>query len=226
MQSPLKILFVDDHRGLRDGMIFMLQSKNPALSISGASDIDEAISKLNADSEIRIVILDLTLDGENSLDSIPKIKESAPNASILVYTMHNDEVHVEKALLSGIQGFVTKEAPIEELEKAIVAISDGNTYFNSVASKVLQTLLPQNRGKHYVYDEKSYLFDNYKSLSKKEHEVFNLLIKEDYDISKIAAQLKKAEKTILNQRASIYSKLDVHDRYELMEAAKKLGLLF
>ena len=226
MQSPLKILFVDDHRGLRDGMIFMLQSKNPALSISGANDIDEAISKLKADSEIRIVILDLTLDGENSLDSIPKIKESAPNASILVYTMHNDEVHVEKALLSGIQGFVTKEAPIEELEKAIVAISDGNTYFNSVASKVLQTLLPQNRGKHYVYDEKSYLFDNYKSLSKKEHEIFNLLIKEDYDISKIAAQLKKTKKTILNQRASIYSKLDVHDRYELMEAAKKLGLLF
>ena len=225
MQSPLKILFVDDHRGLRDGMIFMLQSKNPALSISGANDIDEAISKLNADSEIRIVILDLTLDGENSLDSIPKIKESAPNASILVYTMHNDEVHVEKALLSGIQGFVTKEAPIEELEKAIVAISDGNTYFNSVASKVLQTLLPQNRGKHYVYDEKSYLFDNYKCLSKKEHEVFNYLIK-GKSISDIAKILKKAEKTILNQRASIYSKLDIHDRYELMETAKLLGLVF
>lgn len=57
--------------------------------------------------------------------------------------MYNDDIHVEHALLIGVQGFITKEASIDEVEKAILAVGSGNTYYNSVASKVLHTLLPQ-----------------------------------------------------------------------------------
>ena len=59
------------------------------------------------------------------------------------------------------------------MEQAIVAISKGNTYFNNVASKVINSLLPSKNEKHNIKDEKSYLFDNYKSLSKKEKEIFD-----------------------------------------------------
>ena len=131
MQSPLKILFVDDHTGLRDGMIFMLQSKNPDFKITGVGTAQEAIQKLTEDNEIRVVILDMNLDGESSLNSISQMKAANPNASILVYTMYNDELRVQNALLQGIQGFVTKEAPIEELKEAIIAVSNGNTYCHS-----------------------------------------------------------------------------------------------
>lgn len=225
MQSPLKILFVDDHTGLRDGMIFMLQNKNPSLSITGAGTIPEAVKKLNKDKDIKIVILDLNLDGENSLESVSKIKGANPDILILVYTMYNDDIHVENALLIGAQGFITKEASVDEVEKAILAVGSGNTYYNRAASKILYALLPQNKGKHIVRDEKSYLFDNYKSLSKKEQEVF-IHLAQGLDIVEIAARLGKSKKTILNQRTAVYGKMFIRDRHDLIEKAKFLGLIF
>ena len=223
MQSPLKILFVDDHTGLRDGMIFMLQSKNTDFKILGVGTAQEAIQKLTEDNEIRVVILDMNLDGESSLNSLAQMKAANPNASILVYTMYNDELHIQDALMNGIQGFVTKEAPIEELEKAIIAVSNGNTYLNSVATKAWNSLLLHNSGKHITRTDKEYVFDNYRSLSKKELEIFYLLI-DGVKISEIAEKLGKSEKTIRNQRTSIYDKMLIHDRYDLMKTAKILGL--
>ena len=92
MQSPLKILFIDDHTGLRDGMIFMLQNRNPSLSITGVGTIPEAVQKLSEDKDIKIVILDLNLDGENSLKSVSKMRGAKPDVLILVYTMYNDDI--------------------------------------------------------------------------------------------------------------------------------------
>lgn len=225
MQSPLKILFVDDHTGLRDGMTFMLQNKNPDFKITGVGTAPEAIQKLRKDNEIRVVILDMNLDGENSLESLSEIKDANPNASILVYTMYNDELHIQNALLLGIQGFVTKEAPIEELEKAIIAVSTGNTYLNSAATKAWNSLLLHNSGRHIARTEKEYLFENYRSLSKKELEIFDLLVK-GLKIPDIAKKLGKSEKTIRNQRTSIYDKMFISDHHDMMEKAKLLGLVF
>lgn len=225
MQSPLKILFVDDHTGLRDGMIFMLQSKNPDFKITGVGTAQEAIQKLTEDNEIRVVILDMNLDGESSLNSLAQMKAANPNASILVYTMYNDELHIQDALMNGIQGVVTKEAPIEELEKAIIAVSNGNTYLNSVATKAWNSLLLHNSGIHTARTDKEYVFDNYRSLSKKELEIFYLLL-DNLDIPKIAKRLGKSEKTIRNQRTAIYDKMCIHDRHDLITKAKILGLPF
>lgn len=206
-------------------MIFMLQNKNPSLSITGAGTIPEAVKKLNKDKDIKIVILDLNLDGENSLESVSKIKKANPDILILIYTMYNDDIHAENALLLGVQGFITKEASVDEVEKAILAVGSGNTYYNRAASKVLYALLPQNKGKHIVRDEKSYLFDNYKSLSKKEQEVF-IHLAQGLDIVEIAARLGKSKKTILNQRTAVYGKMFIRDRHDLIEKAKFLGLIF
>ena len=90
---------------------------------------------------------------------------------------------------------------------------------------MLHSLLPQNKSKHIVHDEKSYLFDNYKSLSKKEQEVF-IHLAEGLDIVEIAARLGKSKKTILNQRSAVYGKMFIRDRHDLIEKAKLLGLIF
>ena len=80
-----------------------------------------------------------------------------------------------------------------------------------------------NSGKHITRTDKEYVFDNYRSLSKKELEIFYLLI-DGLKISQIAEKLGKSEKTIRNQRTSIYDKMLIHDRYDLMKKAKILGL--
>lgn len=119
MQSKLKILFIDDHNGLREGMIFLLKNKNPSFEISGVSNVEEGIELLSKDKDISLVILDLNLDGENSLEKIPAIKKANPKVSILVYTMYNSEHQVANAVRCDIQGFITKESAVEELEQAI-----------------------------------------------------------------------------------------------------------
>ena len=76
MQSKLKILFIDDHNGLREGMIFLLKNKNPSFEISGVNNVEEGIEVLSKGKDFSLVILDLNLDGENSLEKIPAIKKN------------------------------------------------------------------------------------------------------------------------------------------------------
>ncbi|MDD7416399.1 MAG: response regulator transcription factor, partial [Spirochaetales bacterium] len=94
MQSQLKILFVDDHVGLRDGMTQMLKNKNPDFDFLCASDYEGALETLEENSDIKIVILDLNLDGRSGLELIPEIKKLYPDIAILIYTMFNDVIHV------------------------------------------------------------------------------------------------------------------------------------
>ena len=87
----------------------------------------------------------------------------------------------------------------------------------------MQSLLVKHGCEHGITNDLSYLFDNYKSLSKKEREVF-ILLSQDMHVADIAKKLGKSEKTVINQRTEVYSKLDIKDRHDLLEKAKLLGL--
>lgn len=200
MQSQLKILFVDDHVGLRDGMTQMLKNKDSSFDFVCASDYESALETLKENRGIKIVILDLNLDGRSGLELIPELKKLSPDIAILIYTMFNDVIHVENSLLNGVQGYITKDA-----------------------TELMQSLLVKHGREHDITNDLSYLFDNYKSLSKKEREVF-ILLSQDMHVADIAKKLGKSEKTVINQRTEVYSKLDIKDRHDLLEKAKLLGL--
>ena len=223
MQSQLKILFVDDHVGLRDGMTQMLKNKDSSFDFVCASDYESALETLKENRDVKIVILDLNLDGRSGLELIPELKKLSPDISILIYTMFNDVIHVENSLLNGVQGYITKDATIDELASAITTVANGNSYFNKAATELMQSLLTKHGREHDITNDLSYLFDNYKSLSKKEREVF-ILLSQDMHVADIAKKLGKSEKTVINQRTEVYSKLDIKDRHDLLEKAKLLGL--
>lgn len=225
LQSQLKILFVDDHVGLRDGMTQMLKMKNSSFDFTVASDYESAIEALKGNKEIQLAILDLNLDGKSGLEIIPELRKIKPELSVLIYTMFNDVIHVENSLLNGIQGYITKDATIDELAVAITTVANGNSYFNKSATVLMQTLLKNNGGAHNITNDLSYLFANYKELSAKEREIF-ILLSENMEISDIAKKLGKSEKTVINQRTAVYSKLDIKDRHDLFEKAKLLGLKY
>lgn len=223
MQSQLKILFVDDHVGLRDGMTQMLKNKDSSFDFVCASDYESALETLKENRGIKIVILDLNLDGRSGLELIPELKKLSPDIAILIYTMFNDVIHVENSLLNGVQGYITKDATIDELATAITTVANGNSYYNKAATELMQSLLVKQGREHDITNDLSYLFDNYKSLSKKEREVF-ILLSQDMHVADIAKKLGKSEKTVINQRTEVYSKLDIKDRHDLLEKAKLLGL--
>ena len=239
MQSQLKILFVDDHVGLRDGMKEMLKSKNPDFDFVCARDYETALEALKNNPDIQIAILDLNLDGKSGLEIIPEflpnnklrepiipeIKKINSSISIMIYTMFNDVIHVQNALLNGVQGYVTKDATIDEVALAITTISKGNSYYNTAATEILQSLLTKKGRAHDITNDLSYLCENYKDLSAKEREIF-ILLSQNMEIIDIARKLGKSEKTVINQRTAVYSKLDIKDRHDLLEKAKLLGLIY
>ena len=87
----------------------------------------------------------------------------------------------------------------------------------------MQSHLTKKGRVHDITNDLSYLFDSYKSLSKKEREVF-ILLSQNMHVVDIAKKLGKSEKTVINQRTEVYSKLDIKDRHDLLEKAKLLGL--
>lgn len=205
-------------------MTQMLKNKDSSFDFVCASDYESALETLKENRGIKIVILDLNLDGRSGLELIPELKKLSPDISILIYTMFNDVIHVENSLLNGVQGYITKDATIDELASAITTVANGNSYFNKAATELMQSLLTKHGREHDITNDLSYLFDNYKSLSKKEREVF-ILLSQDMHVTDIAKKLGKSEKTVINQRTEVYSKLDIKDRHDLLEKAKLLGLI-
>lgn len=226
MQLQLKILFVDDHSGLRDGISFLLSKENQNLKFYNASTKEEAIEILNNNSDIKNAILDININGESGLNFIDDFRKIVPQLNIIIYTMYSDMLHIEAALKKNIQGYITKDCEVSEIEKAIEFVSNGSMYYNKVAKEVMQSLISKNKGSNTDYEELRVqeLFENYKTFTPKEQEVF-LLLAQEKSTSEIAKLLGKTEKTVINQKSIIYQKLGIKDRLELLRASRKLGVI-
>ena len=125
-------------------MIFLLKNKNPSFEISGVSNVEEGIELLSKDKDFSLVILDLNLDGENSLETIPAIKKADPKVSILVYTMHNSEHQVANAQVN-FYNFQHKVRAIlirfEPKVRAVIIISyHKNSLVYEVYARSLKTI--------------------------------------------------------------------------------------
>ncbi|MBQ5998607.1 MAG: response regulator transcription factor [Treponema sp.] len=226
MQSPLKILFVDDHSGLRDGISFLLSKENPNLKFYNASTKEEALEILKNNADIKNAVLDINLNGESSLNCIEEFRKIQRELNIIIYTMYSDMLHIKAALRNNVQGYITKDCDVKEIEKAIEFVSGGSIYYNKTAKEVMQSLLSNKAGCSKRYEDLCdlELFENYKTFTPKEQEVF-LLLAQEKNTDEIAMLLGKSEKTVINQKSSIYQKLGIKDRLELLRAARKLGVI-
>ncbi len=219
MQSPLHILFLDDHNGVRDSIARLLSERNKHFVFHHAETREAAQEVLFKTPEISLALVDLNLNGADGLEAVSAFRKTRETLLVIVFTMYADPLHVEAALGAGVQGYVTKSASIEELESAILAVTAGGTYYDRTAAKIMQSLLAPP---HEQNDTRPYM--NYHSLTKKEQEVFALLAQKK-DTKEIAQLLRKSEKTVINQRSLIYQKLDIRDRLDLIEYAKTLGVI-
>ena len=231
MQSQLKILFIDDHSGLRDSLSFLLEKKNPRFKFYLASDLERAELCLKSNPEICIAIVDLNLNGVDGLTLIDPLRQIKPELKIIIYTMYNDPIHIKNSLQKDIQGFITKDLDAAEIERAILCVNDGNLFYCKEANVILRELIqnkPGSGGGFYSGSDNTenseVVFKNYQMLTKKEQEVFALLAQKK-DVDEIAQTVGKSVKTIQNKKSLIYQKMNVKDRLELVEAAKLLGVI-
>lgn len=208
------ILLADDHAVLRSGLKLLLESQ-PDLKVAGEASSGLEALDLAAKLQPDLILLDLSMPGLGGLDALPALKKAAPDAKVLILTMHDDPQYLRSALKNGAMGYVLKKAADAELISAIRAVLRGEMYVHpSMTRTLLEEMLPKAEAAR----------DAWESLSEREQEVLRLVAL-GHTSAEIAAQLNLSDKTVETYRARGMEKLGLPNRAALVRFALKKGLL-
>lgn len=214
--SKMKVLIVDDHVIVREGLRALLET-HPDIKIVGeAADGKEALSKVE---EVKpdIVLMDITMPGINGLEATRQIKQHNPDVKILVLTVHEGDEYFFKMLTAGASGYFVKGGSSNELVSAMRTVWHGDVYlYPTVAKKLLGEYLQRVRaGKNK---------EDYGGLTNRERQILKLIAEGDSN-QKIAEFLVLSPTTVQTHRAHIMAKLGLHSRTELVKYAIRHGFI-
>ncbi|OJV21890.1 MAG: DNA-binding response regulator [Dyadobacter sp. 50-39] len=219
---PIRILVVDDHSVVRQGIITLLEDEEDMIIAGEASDGDEVwdmVEKVKPD----VILLDLTMPRMPGLDVIRQIVPVFPSAKILVFSMHNNTDYMLTSALNGASGYLEKDTSRDEMLRAIRAVAKGELYFPPFASSVIiKNLLKQLsrvsdvRPAQEEVQEKSI----WKIITPREQQILKCLT-EGMSSKDIAEKFDISSNTVANQRASIMKKANVKNTAELISLAMK-----
>jgi DNA-binding NarL/FixJ family response regulator len=113
-----KVLIVDDHEVVRDGVRRLLDEQPGVISCGEAGTPDEAL-RMAGTEDWDVVVLDLSFAGKSGLEVLKELKQIRPRLPVLVLTMHSEEQYARRVFKAGAAGFITKDSPRAELSKAI-----------------------------------------------------------------------------------------------------------
>ncbi|HEV2827293.1 MAG TPA: response regulator transcription factor [Pyrinomonadaceae bacterium] len=205
--EPIRILIVDDHAIVRAGLR-MLIDQNPAMKVIGvAGNRSEALA-LAMSEQPDVILLDILLGDEDGLSFLPELREAATNSRVLVLTGLRSTESQRRAIIAGAMGVVLKEHAAEMLIKAILKVHQGEVWLDrSLMGSVLDAIT-QPPG---IDPEKAKIA----SLTDRERQVI-ALIAEGLKNKQIGERLFISETTVTHHLSSIFSKLEVSDRLELV----------
>jgi DNA-binding NarL/FixJ family response regulator len=215
--APIRILLVDDHAVVREGVRMLLEGQTDLELVGEAWDRAGTLAQLEG-APPDLVLLDLDLGGESGLDLLREISAACPDTRILVFTGVRDRDVHRSAMLRGAHGIVSKEKAAAVLLTAIRKVWAGEAWIDrSMMSALLQEARQAPRRE--LDPETARIA----SLTPREREVIGL-IAQGNGTKRLAAALGVSEKTVRNHLVSIYDKLGVSDRLELAIYAVRHGL--
>lgn len=208
----IRILIVDDHGVIRGGLRAILEDE-PGIEVVGeAIDGEEALhlaSELGPD----IVLLDIAMPGIDGIECTRRMKKMYPQIQVLILTVYEDEILLREAIRAGASGYVIKRAAEEELIAGIQAVSRGDMYIHPAITRLLVKDLSPTIDSHRGALE---------TLTSRELEVMRYIIR-GYTNRQIAETLFISVRTVEGHRASLFGKLGLKNRVELVEFVEKYG---
>lgn len=212
--NKIKVLLVDDHEVVRAGFRILLSSQH---FIGQISDLDrgELVTQEYERFKPDVVVMDLSMPGIGGLETIRRLQKLDSDAVILVYSIHDEAIYVERALEAGAMGYVSKNSAAEVLAEAVKSVAEGKRYIE-------ESLLPE------VDDVRHDNIEHYRKvldlLSPREFDVFCRLAK-GMTAHEVAADMHLGYKTIANYNTQIKSKLRVNTAADLANIAVVLGII-
>jgi DNA-binding NarL/FixJ family response regulator len=207
--TKIRVLLADDHRILRDGIRALFDDQSDIEVVGEAEDGLKTV-KMVAQLRPDVVVMDIAMPLLNGLEATRQIQRDHPRVKVLILTMHENEEYIRQVLAAGALGYVLKDAAARDLLGAIRAVYQGE----AVLSPAITRLVIED----YLRWGDIRAEDTSDGLTPREREVLQL-IAEGYTNKEMAEILSLSVKTIQSHRTNLMSKLDLHDRGELIKYA-------
>ncbi len=204
-----KFLLIDDHAIVRSGIKFWLSAEYSPSEIDEAENGKEATQKIN-DNDYDLILLDIHMPDTNSFDLLKYIVSTKPDSKVLIFSMNSEGMYAKRFLRAGAVGFVSKDAPIEDLKKAINLTLNNKKYYSD---KFIDTILKEKVGEENT--------NPFLKLSGREFEITSLLL-EGKSVSEISQLLNIHNSTTGTYKARIFEKLNIENVFQL----NKLAVLY
>jgi two-component system, NarL family, nitrate/nitrite response regulator NarL len=212
-KEKIRILIADDHPVVRKGLQSCLARQDVLKIVGEAADGEEALTKA-LDLKPDVVLLDISMPRKDGLEVTEVLRREAPSVRILILSVHTNREYIFRVIQAGAHGYVSKQAPPEQLAHAIQTVFDGQTYFTPEAAQAALHRLVQNGGKREPFAQ----------LTAREREVL-MLIAQGQSNKEIASKLGIGVRTIETHRERIMRRLDIHSVAGLTKFAIANGLV-
>ncbi len=213
--AAIRVLIVDDHAVLRDGIRSLLESYDDMCVVGEASNGREGV-EMAGQLVPDVVLMDVAMPEMDGLEATRRIQALVPSARVLVLTQHDNREYVFPILEAGAAGYLLKKVRGTEMVSAIRAVHEGGSFLSpSVARAVIE------RSVHQLEPAGEQTAGK---LSERETEVLRL-VAEGLSNQEIADRLSLSIKTVMGHRANLMDKLNIHSRIELVKYAIRAGLI-
>ncbi|WP_153306196.1 response regulator [Desulfatiglans anilini] len=215
-----RVLLVDDHEVVLEGLKQTLESSGDFEVIGVAKDGSEAVSMIRT-LKPEFVIMDISMRNLNGIDATRMIKEFNQQVKIIIFSMHVERIYVTSLLKYGISGYLLKSGPLSDIILALKTAAANGTFYSSEVRSILQKRLSDFE----VFNGNNMSgLSGIKRLSHREKEVFKLLA-DGLRPKEIAIKLCISQKTVETHKYNIMQKFDVKSVAELTKIAIKENLI-
>ena len=211
--TPVRVLLIDDHRIMRDGLRLTLGQHDDMQVVGEAGDRKSALERAE---QLRpdVIVMDIGLPDADGVDLSREILKRWPDFRIVILSAIVDQEHLDQAMEAGVSGYLLKVNASEDLVRAIRTVKRNETFLSPEVSAVLLTGYKRLRDARRL--------ENESALSERELQVLKL-IAEGRNTKELAAELSLSIKTVETHRARLMSKLELHSVAELTKYAIRMG---
>lgn len=214
MIQHIRVLIADDHPLFRDGLRVMLEAADEFVVLGEATTGEEAVA-LALSLRPDVALMDINMPGVNGIEATRRIVAADPQARVLMLTMLEDDDSVFAALRAGARGYLLKGARRDEALRAIRAVANGEAIFGPVIAQRMAQYFAVRRPPSAVFP--------FPELTEREREILDL-IAQGRSNAQIADDLVVSLKTVRNYVSTIFNKLQVADRAQAVDVARRKGL--